>query len=70
MKWVAMPFGMCNAPTTFHRMTNDILRDFLNKFVTVDLDDVYVYNHTLEDHVEHLRVVLQRFKDEGLKLRL
>jgi hypothetical protein len=40
MEWIAMPFGMCNAPATFKRMMNDILRDFLDKFVTIYLDDV------------------------------
>jgi small nuclear ribonucleoprotein (snRNP)-like protein len=70
MEWVAMPFGLCNAPATFQRMMNDILRDFLHKFVSVYLDDVRIYNHTLEEHLEHLRLVLQRFKEEGLKLHL
>jgi hypothetical protein len=49
---------------------NDILRDFLHKFVTVYLDDVYIYSRTLEEHLEHMRLVLLRFKEEGLKLRL
>jgi hypothetical protein len=70
MEWVAMPFGMCNAPTTLKRMMNDILRDFLQKFVVVYLDDVCVYNRTLDGHLEHLRLVLQGFKEEGLNLRL
>jgi hypothetical protein len=42
MEWIAMPFGLCNAPTTFQRMMNDILRDFLHRFVTVYLDNVRV----------------------------
>jgi hypothetical protein len=70
MEWVAMPFGLCNAPATFQRMMNDILRDFLHKFVTVYLDDVCIYSRTLEEHLEHQRFVLQRFKEESLKLRL
>jgi hypothetical protein len=44
---------------------NDILRDFLHKFVTVYLDD-----RTLDEHLEHMRLVLQRFKEEGSKFRL
>jgi hypothetical protein len=70
MEWVAMPFGLWNAPNTFQRMMNDTLRDFLHKFVIVYLDDVCIYSRTLEEHKVHLRLVLQRFKDEGLKLRL
>jgi hypothetical protein len=70
MEWVAMPFGHCNALYTFQRMMNDILRDLLHKFVIVYLDDVCVYSRTHEEHMEHMRLVLQCFKDEGLKLRL
>jgi hypothetical protein len=35
MECAAMPFAPCNAPATFQRMTNDIMRDSLHKFVTV-----------------------------------
>jgi hypothetical protein len=70
MEWVAMPFGMRNAPATFQRMINDILRDFLYKFDTIYLDDVSVFSRTMEEHLKHLRLVLQRFKEVGLKLRL
>jgi hypothetical protein len=70
IEWVAMPFGLCYAQATFQRMMNDILRDFLHTFVIAYLDDICVNNCTLEDHPENLRMVIQRFKKEGLKLRL
>jgi hypothetical protein len=60
-----MPFGLCNAPATFQRLMNDILRDFLHKFVIVYLDDVCVFSRTVDGHMEHMRMVLQRFKAEG-----
>ena len=63
MEWVAMLLGLYNASATFQGIMNDIVRDFLHKFVIVYLDDVCVYRRTL-------RLVLQRFKEEGLKLRL
>jgi hypothetical protein len=64
-----MMCGLRNALATFERMMNDIMRDCLYKFITVYLDDVCVYSRTLEEHMEHLRLVLKRFK-EGLELRL
>jgi hypothetical protein len=70
MEWVVMPFGLCNALATFQRMMNVILRNFLHNYITVYLDDVCVFSRTLEEHMEHMRLVLQRFKEEGLKLRL
>jgi hypothetical protein len=63
MEWVTMPFGLCNAPVTFQRMMTNIMRGFLHKFVTVCLDDVCVYSCTLEEHLERMRLVLQRFKE-------
>jgi hypothetical protein len=62
MEWVTMPFGPCNPPATFQRMVNDILCDFLHKFVTVYLDNVCVFSRTLKEHMEHLRLVLQGLK--------
>jgi hypothetical protein len=65
-----MRFGLCNAPPNFQRMVNDNLRDFLHHFVFVCLDDVCVFSRTLDEHMEHMRLVLQGFKEEGLKLHV
>jgi hypothetical protein len=53
MEWVAMPITMCNAPATFQRMVNNILCDFLLKFVNIYLDDVFIFSRILEEHMEH-----------------
>jgi hypothetical protein len=66
IEWVAIPFGLCNAPTAcFQRMMIENMRDVLHKFVTVYFDDVFVYYRTWDEHPEHLRIVLQRFKEEA-----
>jgi hypothetical protein len=63
-EWKVLPFGLCNAPATFQAMMNDIFRDHgLNRFVAVYLDDILVYSRTPEEHVEHLRRVLQVLRD-------
>jgi hypothetical protein len=48
-------------------MINSIVRDWLHTLVTSYLDDVCVYNRTLEEHHENLRLLLQRFKEGGLE---
>lgn len=65
-----MPFGLCNAPATFQRLMNTLLSDLIDKCVCVYLDDIVIYSKTLDEHVEHIRQVLDRLNLEGLKLNL
>jgi hypothetical protein len=48
---------------------NDILRDFLHKFVTIYFDDVFGFNPTLDEHLEHMRLARKPFI-EGFNLHL
>jgi hypothetical protein len=54
-----MPFGLCNAPATFQCVMNAVLQPCLRKSVLVFMDDILVYSKSLEDHVGHLKEVLQ-----------
>ena len=65
-----MPFGLTNAPITFMRLINEVLKRFLGKFVIVYLDDILIFNKTKEEHLEHIRQVLQRLKEEKLLINL
>ena len=55
-----MPFGLTNAPAVFQAMINDVLRDFLDRFVYVYIDDILIYSPDLDTHRNHVNQVLER----------
>ena len=69
-EYTVMPFGLCNAPATFQRVMNTILRGGLDEFVLVFLDDILVYSKTKEEHIQHIREILTRLRSEKFFGRL
>ncbi|GBG63270.1 hypothetical protein CBR_g37356 [Chara braunii] len=57
-EWVVMPFGLTNAPTTFQAAMTNEFRAMLDRFVLV----YFVYSRSLEDHLGHLRRVLETLR--------
>ena len=70
LEFLVMSFGLTNAPATFSRMMNRILEPYLNKFVLCYLDDIAIYSESEEEHLAHLRIVLDVLRKNSLHIKL
>ena len=65
---LVMPFGLTNAPATFQALINDILREYLDRFVVAYLDDILIYSKTRKEHVQHVSTVLEALGKAGMRI--
>jgi hypothetical protein len=73
-----MPMGLCGAPSTFQYLMDDVFRTPLSigsstitycQFLVIYLDDICIFSSSLDEHVAHLRAVLQRLRDRQLYVK-
>lgn len=68
-QWRVMPFGLCNAPSTFERLMERVLRGLQWKVALLYLDDVIVFSSTTEQQLERLKLVFDRIREANLQLK-
>jgi hypothetical protein len=69
-EYKVMPFGLCNAPSTFQRVMNLVLGEFIDDFCVIYIDDILVYSSSKEEHEKHLQKVFQKLEYYGLIINL
>jgi hypothetical protein len=69
-EFTVMSFGLTNAPAFFMNLMNSVFMDYLDKFVVVFIDDILIYSQSEEEHMDHLKMVLQRLREHQLYAKL
>ena len=69
-EYTVLPLGLCNAPSTFQRLMNDVMGEYIDDFVLVYLDDILMFSTTEHEHEHHLRLVFQKLREHKLQAKL
>lgn len=69
-EYLRMPFGLKNAPGTFQRVMDNVLREFVGKCCLIYMDDIIVFSTSLQEHLENLEKILRALEKVNLKLQL
>jgi hypothetical protein len=66
---LVMQQGDCNALATFQHLMTAIFRDVIGKFMHCYLDNIFVYSNSVKEHEQHLKIVLDRLRENSLYLK-
>ena len=67
-EFLVMSIELTNAPAAFMDLINRVFRPYVDQFVVVFIDDILVYSTNVEEHMYHLRTILQTLRENQLML--
>jgi len=65
-----MTFGLRNAPDVFQRFVHHIFSDEIGVFIQIYFDDIIIYSSDLDNHIKHVKIVLNKLKTNNLFAKL
>jgi hypothetical protein len=69
-EYVRMPFGLKNAPATFQRVMDNVLKELQGKVCFVYMDDIIIFSTSLQEHTSNLRLVFEKLRKCRFKIQL
>lgn len=69
-EYVRMPFGLKNAPSTFQRLINSVLRKHINKICIVYMDDILIFSSGVQEHCNNIRTIFKALRAANLKIQV
>lgn len=69
-EYIRMPFGLKNAPATFQKLINSVLREYLNRICVVYLDDILIFSTSLKEHIQSINKVFDALGKANLKIQV
>lgn len=69
-EYIRMPFGLKNAPATFQRLINSVLRESINKICVVYLDDILIFSTSIQEHMNNINQIFRALRKANLKIQI
>jgi hypothetical protein len=69
-KYIMMPFDLTNALVVFQHLMNDIFCEYLDDFMVCYINEILIFSKNVEDHKQHVRLILDKFKEVELYAKL